>query len=65
MSAEIKRLIDKWINDKNFRTSIRKDPEGTIRKMNITLTTDETAAFRAIDWGQSDEALTARASKLA
>ncbi len=65
MSAEIKRLIDKWINDKNFRSSVRKDPEGTIRKMNITLTTDETAAFRAIDWSQSDEALTARASKLA
>ena len=64
MSAGVKTLMDKWTNDPNFRGAVRKDPEGTIRKLNVALDPDEWAAFRAIDWSESDEALTARASKV-
>lgn len=65
MSDGVKTLVDKWINDANFRTDIRKDPEGTVKKLNVTLDADELAAFKAINWSESDDALTARVNKLA
>ncbi len=64
MSDSVNTLIDKWMNDMSFRASIRKDPEATIKKLHIELTPEEWTAFRAIDWTQSDEALSARASKV-
>jgi hypothetical protein len=55
--------MDKWMNDDGFRAAVRKDPEGTIKATGLTLDDDQWKAFRAIDWSQSDEELTARSSK--
>ena len=63
MEVQTKNLIDKWINDSNFRSQMRKDPEGALRKTNVKLSVDEWKAFTSIDWSQSDEALKARINK--
>ena len=55
-------LMDKWMNDDAFRASVRRDPEGAIRASGLTLDDEQWKAFRAIDWSQSDEELTARAN---
>jgi predicted ribosomally synthesized peptide with nif11-like leader len=64
MSREaIEQLIDRWMDDPEFRAAVRQDPEGTVRATGLELTQDELAALRAVDWNLSDEELTARASR--
>ena len=58
----VTQLMDKWMNDEGFRASLRTDPEGTIKATGLTLDDDQWRAVRNIDWSQSDEELTARAS---
>lgn len=58
------RLVDKWLNDPNFRTELRKDPEGAVKKAGAGLTGEELTALKKIDWKQSDEQLKSIASKL-
>jgi hypothetical protein len=42
---------------------MRRDPEAAVRASGVTLSAEEWGALRAVDWSQSDEALSARASK--
>jgi len=42
---------------------MRANPEGAVRATGVTLTADELAAMRSLDWSQSDDELTARISK--
>ncbi len=64
-SPNIEALLEKWENDTGFRAQLRRDPEAAVRAAGISLTGDERAALRTIDWSQSDEQLAARASKAA
>jgi len=54
--------MDRWMNDEGFRASIRQDPKGTIKATGYQFTDEQWKAFNDIDWSQSDEELTARAS---
>jgi putative modified peptide len=63
MFDNIEPLIDRWIDDNGFRAALQRDPEAALRAAGVSLTKDEQAALRAIDWAQSDEQLTARVSK--
>ena len=54
--------MEKWMNDDHFRSTLRKDPEGTIRATGMEFTPEQWRAFHDIDWSLSDEELTARAS---
>ncbi len=64
MSSEgIGELMERWTNDPAFRTSLRDDPEGAVRASGISLSEDEMAALRHMDWSASDEELTSRVSK--
>jgi hypothetical protein len=56
-------LLDRWESDLTFRDAIRHDPEAAVRASGVSLNAEEWAALRAIDWSQSDEALSARVSK--
>jgi hypothetical protein len=56
-------LLDRWESDLTFRDAIRHDPEAAVRASGVSLNAEEWAALHAIDWSQSDEALSARASK--
>ncbi len=56
-------LLDRWESDSAFRAELRRDPEGAVKTSGVSLSADEWAALRSIDWSQSDEQLSARASK--
>lgn len=62
---EIGKLIDKWVNDQNFRQEIRKNPEQAVRATGAHLTPEEWQALRGVDWNCSDEELKTRISKAA
>ncbi len=59
----VEQLMDRWMNEPIFRDEIRRDPEGTVRRMNLELDEDEWAALRNMDWTLPDEELQARANK--
>ena len=62
--AAVEELIDRWMNDPGFRSELRSDPEGAVRRAGADLSQDEWAALRAVDWNLPDEELQARANKI-
>jgi len=62
-SQAVTQLIDKWMKEPRFRTELRRDPEGVVKKTGCQLTEEEWAAFRQIDWKLSDEELEQRVTK--
>ena len=61
--SAIETLMDRWENDPGFRAELRRDPEGAVRAAGVSLSDEERAVLGAIDWSQSDEELSARASR--
>ncbi|HMS40829.1 MAG TPA: Os1348 family NHLP clan protein [Pyrinomonadaceae bacterium] len=59
----VETLMDKWMNDTNFRDEMRNDAESAIRGTNLELSTDEWEAVKNIEWSASDEELMSRANK--
>lgn len=59
------QLIDKWMTDGEFRKLLRDNQEEAVRKCGVTLSPDEWAALKKIDWSQSDEQLKSRINKAA
>lgn len=59
----VERLIDRWMNEPQFREALRRNPEDAVRQSGVTLSEDEWAALRAIDWSASDEELQTRVSR--
>lgn len=65
MSYEsIGKLVDRWIEDKEFRKAVRRNAEMAVRDAGIPLAPDEWAVLHRIDWKTSDEELQSRISKL-
>jgi hypothetical protein len=56
----LEQLMDKWINDSAFRTAIRQDLEGTVKRTGASLDAEDWEAIKKIDWNLSDEQLKAR-----
>ena len=64
MSYEVVgKLMDKWVNDPNFRKELKKDPEGAARKTGAQLSKEEVEALRQVDCNCSDEELKTRFNK--
>ncbi len=64
MSYEtIGKLVDRWVDDKEFRKQVRHNAEMAVRESGIPLTPDEWAVLHKIDWHSSDEQLQERISK--
>ncbi len=61
---QVGKLIDRWVNDSNFRNELRNDPEAAVKKAGAQLSSEELAALKKINWSQSDEQLKSIASKL-
>lgn len=61
---EAGKLVDRWMNDPEFRKNVRKDPEVTIRRSGVKFTEEEWTALREVDWSLTDEQLTERVNKL-
>lgn len=64
MTNNIEPLIDRWVNDPSFRASVRRDAAGAVRAAGVTLTPDEEKVLQSMDWGQTDDQLMARVSKM-
>lgn len=65
MSREaFKEIVDKWMNDPQFRSEVRKDPEGAVSRTGESFTAEEKMALKKIDWSLSDEELKTRVNKI-
>ena len=60
---QVGKLIDRWVNDPNFRNELRKDPEGAVKKAGAQLSGEELAELQKINWTASDEQLKSQISK--
>ena len=58
--AAVETLIDRWMNEPDFRAALRYDAETTVRATGADLNGEEWDALRRIDWSLSDEELQAR-----
>jgi hypothetical protein len=64
MSREsVSTLIDRWVEDAEFRAALRSDPDGTIAATGLELDAEERAAIAEMDWSSTDAELADRISK--
>lgn len=56
-------LVDKWLNDTNFRNDLRKNPEEAVRKVGVQLSPEEWKTFKSVNWSLPDAELKAQISK--
>ena len=62
-SNGVDKLVEKWLSNPSFRDEMKSDPEGTVKRLGITLNAEEWATVRNVVMTTSDEALKARISK--
>lgn len=62
---QVGKVIDRWMNDANFRNELRKDTDGAVKRAGAQLTGEELTALKKINWNQSDEQLKSQISKAA
>jgi hypothetical protein len=55
-------VMDKWLNDTSFRSTLRADPEGAVRALGVELNPEQWTAVRR-QLALPDEQLQARISK--
>lgn len=60
----VRHLVDRWMNDPEFRKAMRQDTEAALRREHVALTSHEWKMLREVDWNLSDEELQTRVSKL-
>ncbi|MGO9056588.1 MAG: Os1348 family NHLP clan protein [Candidatus Binataceae bacterium] len=58
--AAVESLIDRWMNEPDFRAALRQDAEAAVRTSGVDLSAEEWDAVRQIDWNLSDEELQTR-----
>ncbi len=59
----LQELLNRWLDDAQFRDAFQADPQHAIQSSGIKLTPDEVAALEGAQWNLSDGALTERANK--
>ena len=59
----VEMVMDRWMNDPTFRADLRANPEKAIEGVGVTLSEDEMAALKSVDWSLSDDELTQRVTK--
>ena len=62
--AAVESLIDRWMNEPDFRAALRQDAEAAVRTSGVDLTSGEWDALRRIDWNLSDEELQTRVNAM-
>lgn len=58
--AAVETLIDRWMNEPDFRAALRQNAEGAVGASGAELSTEEWDALRRIDWSLPDEELQSR-----
>ncbi len=59
----VETLMDRWLNEPEFREALRQNPEGAVRQAGVELSEEEWAALRSVDWTLPDDQLQARVSR--
>jgi hypothetical protein len=59
----LEELLDRWLNDSNFREAYRSDPEIALKDVGLTLSPEEWAELRKIDTALPDEQLKPRVTR--
>ena len=62
--AAVETLIDRWMNEPDFRAALRKDADAAVHASGVELTSEEWDALRRIDWTLSDEELQTRVNAM-
>ncbi|MGO9059539.1 MAG: Os1348 family NHLP clan protein [Candidatus Binataceae bacterium] len=62
--AAVESLIDRWMNEPDFRAALRQDAEAAVRTSGVDLTSGEWDVLRRIDWNLSDEELQTRVNAM-
>lgn len=61
MSIEdLERMLARWSDDAEFRSNVRRDPEGTITAAGYNLDDTEWSVVAGTDWSLPDEDLRTR-----
>ncbi|HEV7274890.1 MAG TPA: Os1348 family NHLP clan protein [Devosiaceae bacterium] len=60
--SQIERLVERWMNDPEFRNRMRTAPLETVAAEGYELTDEEQQALQRLDLNQSDEALVRHAN---
>ena len=58
--AAVETLIDRWMNEPDFRSALRQDAEAAVHTSGVDLSAEEWGALRQIDWNLPDEELQSR-----
>lgn len=58
------KLIDRWVEDKEFRKQMRLDAERAVRQAGIQLAPEEWGVLHEVNWKMPDDELQSRISKL-
>lgn len=59
----VSTLIDRFLNEPDFRSAFSRDPEAAVRHEGIDLSESEFEALRAAVWTHADEPLKSRVSR--
>ncbi len=62
-SEAMQQLADRWMNDREFREEMRRDPEGTAERSGVELNEENRQTLQSLDWSESDQELRPRVSK--
>ena len=66
MSREaLEQLVQRWVDEPDFREAVQRDPEGTIEHAGFQLDEQEWAIVRDTDWSQPQEELRTRMADVA
>lgn len=60
---QVGKLVDKWINDQEFRKQLKSNLQEAVKKSGVSLTQEEWTALKKIDWNKSDQDLQSLISK--
>ena len=60
--SQVEAIIERWLSDESFRTSMRAAPIETIEKEGYSLSDEERQALQRMDFSQSDEELASQAN---
>lgn len=50
-------IADRWVEDPSFRTELRDDTEGAVKRIGADLDDEQLEFLRSVDWSQSDDQL--------
>ena len=60
--SDVDKLVNRWMNEPDFRKKMKENPEETIKASGIRLDEKDKKALQGIDWKLPDEELQKRAS---